>query len=278
MKKLKFVYILLSLIAVAVFLSSCKQEGSISQKVEIKQDEDENVKIDDSNAKALNISKVEFNNVEENSVQNRMTRTKIENSSVFNLSDIKFVYSEFDKSGNLISADSKTYFSITLSPGDTAFIDLEHKEFANKIEINSYAYTTEGKRVVVNLKDEKVKVIKSNVETENSKTYETLVISDFKKISDAEDGNTYSIKIKNSTSKDLGKLVLNVAELNSEGDYINIEHVAYNSVLKGSEEAELDIVGAKEAEKLEVVGYIYNDTEQNKNIYIDFKSHKALID
>jgi|GEM_PF-1392299 len=278
MKTSKIVYIVLSLVVLTFSVSACKQSSDTNKKIEIKQDEEDNIDIDKNNAEAINIEKIKFDDVDKDTTNKRLTRTKVENNSIFNLSNIKLVYSEYDRNGNLISTDSNAFLGITLRPGETAYVDLEHKEFANIIEITSYGYIAEGKRVSVNVRDSKIDIKKSKIVTENSKSYETLVLSDFKKLNDADEGNTYSLKIKNSSSKDLGNLILKVAEINENGDYINLEHIAYNSVLKASEEAEIDVISSKETTKLEVVGYIYNDADQNLNVDIDFKSHKAIID
>jgi len=277
MKTSRIVCVVLSLVVVTFSVSACRQGSDTSKKIEIKQDEEDNIKIDNNNAEAIDIEKVKFDNVDKDLAQKKLTKTKIENKSIFNTSNIKLVYSEYDKNGNLISSDSNAFLGITLLPGDTAYVELEHKEFAN-IEITSYSYTAEGRRVNVNLKNGKIDIKKASVITENSKSYETLVLSDFKKLNDAEDGNTYRLKVKNSSSKDLGNLILKVAELNENGDYINLEHIAYNSVLKASEETEIDVISSIDARKLKVVGYIYNDTDQNINVDIDFNSHKAIVD
>ncbi|MCR1954472.1 hypothetical protein NSA24_06655 [Clostridioides mangenotii] len=278
MKTSRIVCVVLSLVVVTFSVSACRQSSDTSKKIEIKQDEEDNIKIDNNNAEAIDIEKVKFDNVDKDLAQKKLTKTKIENKSIFNTSNIKLVYSEYDKNGNLISSDSNAFLGITLLPGDTAYVELEHKEFANIIEITSYSYTAEGKRVNVNLKNNKIDIKKASVITENSKSYETLVLSDFKKLNDAEDGNTYRLKVKNSSSKDLGNLILKVAELNENGDYINLEHIAYNSVLKASEETEIDVISSIDARKLKVVGYIYNDTDQNINVDIDFNSHRAIVD
>ncbi|MBS5787328.1 MAG: hypothetical protein KIC98_05425 [Clostridioides difficile] len=278
MKTSRIVCVVLSLVVVTFSVSACRQGSDTSKKIEIKQDEEDNIKIDNNNAEAIDIEKVKFDNVDKDLAQKKLTKTKIENKSIFNTSNIKLVYSEYDKNGNLISSDSNAFLGITLLPGDTAYVELEHKEFANIIEITSYSYTAEGRRVNVNLKNGKIDIKKASVITENSKSYETLVLSDFKKLNDAEDGNTYRLKVKNSSSKDLGNLILKVAELNENGDYINLEHIAYNSVLKASEETEIDVISSIDARKLKVVGYIYNDTDQNINVDIDFNSHKAIVD
>lgn len=278
MKTSRIVCVVLSLVVVTFSVSACRQGSDTSKKIEIKQDEEDNIKIDNNNAEAIDIEKVKFDNVDKDLAQKKLTKTKIENKSIFNTSNIKLVYSEYDKNGNLISSDSNAFLGITLLPGDTAYVELEHKEFANIIEISSYSYTAEGRRVNVNLKNGKIDIKKASVITENSKSYETLVLSDFKKLNDAEDGNTYRLKVKNSSSKDLGNLILKVAELNENGDYINLEHIAYNSVLKASEETEIDVISSIDARKLKVVGYIYNDTDQNINVDIDFNSHKAIVD
>jgi len=278
MKTSRIVCVVLSLVVVTFSVSACRQGSDTSKKIEIKQDEEDNIKIDNNNAEAIDIEKVKFDNVDKDLAQKKLTKTKIENKSIFNTSNIKLVYSEYDKNGNLISSDSNAFLGITLLPGDTAYVELEHKEFANIIEITSYSYTAEGRRVNVNLKNGKIDIKKASVITENSKSYETLVLSEFKKLNDAEDGNTYRLKVKNSSSKDLGNLILKVAELNENGDYINLEHIAYNSVLKASEETEIDVISSIDARKLKVVGYIYNDTDQNINVDIDFNSHKAIVD
>ncbi len=278
MKTSRIVCVVLSLVVVTFSVSACRQGSDTSKKIEIKQDEEDNIKIDNNNAEAIDIEKVKFDNVDKDLAQKKLTKTKIENKSIFNTSNIKLVYSEYDKNGNLISSDSNAFLGITLLPGDTAYVELEHKEFANIIEITSYSYTAEGRRVNVNLKNGKIDIKKASVITENSKSYETLVLSEFKKLNDAEDGNTYRLKVKNSSSKDLGNLILKVAELNENGDYINLEHIAYNSVLKASEETEIDVISSIDARKLKVVGYIYNDTDQNINVDIDFDSFKAIVD
>ncbi len=58
--------------------------------------------------------------------------------------------------------------------------------------------------------------------------YDILEIYDFKGIDDT----SYKVKIKIIHKKNLGNIILKVAEKNSDGEYISVNNISNNSTLK----------------------------------------------
>ena len=103
--------------------------------------------------------------------------------------------------------------------------------------------------------------------------YDILEIYDFKYIDDT----SYNVKIKNNSQKNLGNIILKVAEKNSEGEYISVSNVSNNSALKAKNFSRLILNSTDKANTLEIIGYTYDDIENKSNIDIDLKTNTASI-
>lgn len=235
-----------------------------------------NIEITENNAKALSIGNSEIVNIAKGDNNKIDTSTKVENKSNFDISDIWLEYEEFDKDKNVID-QSESFLDITLNPRESAYIGFGHKEYTDSVKVIGYRYEAEGKEVIVNTKNNDIQIKEKRNKTEDSKEYEILLTSDIYKVNESEDGITYGVKVKNSSNKSLGNIILKIGELNEDGEYIMISHISAHSVLKPLEEVELEIITAPASNKIEILGYNYDDVKEKAIIDIDLKSHKATI-
>ncbi len=231
------------------------------------------IEINKNNAKVVSIMNTEITNISNADKNENDTMTKIENSSNFYISDIWLGYEELDKNNNMIS-NSETFLALTLAPGESSSVVFPHKEYSKSIKVTSYGYQAENKDVTVNLKKGYVKIKDNEEQIENSKGYEVLTISEIYKEDDSED--TYKVKVKNLSQKNLGNIALKIGEL-KDGEYIAVNHLPTYNILKTSEEIEMNIVSSTEADELIILGYSYDDIKEKANIDIDLKSHRAKI-
>lgn len=282
----KSIFLMIILTIFVFTLTACEkdeQPDSADIQSEDKEDsagiqvEDKNeVKIDEENAKVLNIGKSEIINVDEGDKVD--TSTKIENNSTFNISNIELVYNEYDENKKIISSDSKALLDMTLMPGKVAYVECAHKTFTKSVEVYAYEYEAEGKIVYINLKENDINIRNNNIKLENSSQYEVLSTSELKKVNKSKEGITYQIKVKNSSSKDLGNIILKTAEVNENGEYLVVNRIPSYKILKASEETDIDILCSTKAKSVEIVGYTYDDIKEKANVDIDLKSHKVKID
>ncbi|MCC0659207.1 hypothetical protein KGF45_02855 [Clostridioides sp. ZZV14-6154] len=273
-KKLIFLMIILTIFIFT--LTACKREKEHSGSVEIQAEDNNEVTIDKDNAKVLNIGATEIINVAEDGKID--TSTKIENNSTFNISNVELIYNEYDANKKITSSDSKSLLDMTLMPGKVAYVECGHKTFAKSVEVYAYEYEAEGKIVYVNLKENTIDIRNNKIKLENSSQYEVLSTSELKKVNESKEGITYQIKVKNSSSKDLGNIILKTAEVNDNGEYLTVSRVPSYKVLKASEETDIDIICSTKAKNVEIVGYTYDDIKEKANVDIDLKSHKVKID
>ena len=272
-KLLRKSYLLLIVIlSTTLVLVGCvtNKREKIQQRVPLIKKE---IKINEKNAKALNIGKPEDTRKDNGKLN---TITKVENTSNFNTSNIYIHYDEFDKNKNVIFK-SKSFLDVTLSPGEVAYIDMYHQKYATSVLVTGYQYRVGGKIVIVNLNKDTIETKDKNIEVDNSKTYEALAISDVKQVNESKEGNAYTVKIKNILPKELGNVVLKVAELNESGEYIMINHIPFYEVLKPSEEDNIDIISSSKADKVEIVGYSYDNPDEKVKVSIDLKSNQVEI-
>lgn len=282
----KSIFLMIILTIFVFTLTACeKDEQSDSADIQVEdkenstgiQVEDKNeVKIDEENAKVLNIGKSEIINVDESDKVD--TSTKIENNSTFNISNIELIYNEYDENKKIISSDSKALLDMTLMPGKVAYVECAHKTFTKSVEVYAYEYEAEGKIVYINLKENAIDIRNNNIKLENSSQYEVLSTSELKKVNESKEGITYQIKVKNSSSKDLGNIILKTAEVNENGEYLVVNRIPSYKILKASEETDIDILCSTKAKSVEIVGYTYDDIKEKANVDIDLKSHKVKID
>lgn len=234
------------------------------------------IEITENNAKAISIGNSEIVNISKSDKNKIDTSTRIENKANFDISKIWLEYEEFDKSKNIIDK-SESLLDMTLNPGESAYIVFGHKEYTDSLKVVGYRYEAEGKEVLVNTKNDEIEIKEKPLKLESSKDYEILVTSDIYKLSESEDGITYGVKVKNSSNKSLGNIILKIGELNEDGEYIMISHISEYSVLKPSQEVEIETVTSQAAKKIEILGYNYDDVKEKASIDIELKSHKASI-
>ncbi|HBF2807193.1 TPA: hypothetical protein KN238_001813 [Clostridioides difficile] len=267
---------LMIILTIFIFMLTACEKDEQPDSVDIQTEDKNEIKIDEGNAKVLNIGKSEIINIDEGDKVD--TSTKVENNSTFNISNVELIYNEYDENKKIISSDSKALLDMTLMPGKVAYIECGHKTFVKGVEVYAYEYEAEGKIVYVNLKENTINIRNNNIKLENSSQYEVLSTSELKKVNESNEGITYQVKVKNSSSKDLGNIILKTAEVNENGEYLTVNRVPSYKILKPSEETDIDILCSTKAESVEIVGYTYDDIKEKANVDIDLKSHKVKID
>ncbi|HDJ1465208.1 TPA: hypothetical protein PPO51_000911 [Clostridioides difficile] len=267
---------LMIILTIFIFMLTACEKDEQPDSVDIQTEDKNEIKIDEGNAKVLNIGKSEIINIDEGDKVD--TSTKVENNSTFNISNVELIYNEYDENKKIISSDSKALLDMTLMPGKVAYIECVHKTFVKGVEVYAYEYEAEGKIVYVNLKENTINIRNNNIKLENSSQYEVLSTSELKKVNESNEGITYQVKVKNSSSKDLGNIILKTAEVNENGEYLTVNRVPSYKILKPSEETDIDILCSTKAKSVEIVGYTYDDIKEKANVDIDLKSHKVKID
>ncbi|HBE8636755.1 lipoprotein [Clostridioides difficile] len=267
---------LMIILTIFIFMLTACEKDEQPDSVDIQTEDKNEIKIDEGNAKVLNIGKSEIINIDEGDKVD--TSTKVENNSTFNISNVELIYNEYDDNKKIISSDSKALLDMTLMPGKVAYIECGHKTFVKGVEVYAYEYEAEGKIVYVNLKENTINIRNNNIKLENSSQYEVLSTSELKKVNESNEGITYQVKVKNSSSKDLGNIILKTAEVNENGEYLTVNRVPSYKILKPSEETDIDILCSTKAKSVEIVGYTYDDIKEKVNVDIDLKSHKVKID
>ncbi|AXU53512.1 lipoprotein [Clostridioides difficile] len=267
---------LMIILTIFIFMLTACEKDEQPDSVDIQTEDKNEIKIDEGNAKVLNIGKSEIINIDEGDKVD--TSTKVENNSTFNISNVELIYNEYDENKKIISSDSKALLDMTLMPGKVAYIECGHKTFVKGVEVYAYEYEAEGKIVYVNLKENTINIRNNNIKLENSSQYEVLSTSELKKVNESNEGITYQVKVKNSSSKDLGNIILKTAEVNENGEYLTVNCVPSYKILKPSEETDIDILCSTKAKSVEIVGYTYDDIKEKANVDIDLKSHKVKID
>ena len=267
-------------IATIVVISMTTVIGLVScNKNEVKS-KDENIlldkyKVNEDSAKALYIEDLDLKQINKNS-SNRIVINKIKNISSFNISDIWLVYNELDSKGKIIS-ESKMFLDMTLKPKDIFNASFNLKESSETINIIGYEYTADKNDITVNLKDDSVKIREKDIDIKDSYDYEVLDISDMEKLGSSKSGENYLVKVKNTSSKNLGNITLKIAELNKKGEYIRVYHEFPYSALKPLEEADITIKSEKNANEVKIIGYIYDDIDSKSNIDIDLEANEAQV-
>ncbi|MDB2781959.1 hypothetical protein C3O98_14215 [Clostridioides difficile] len=267
---------LMIILTIFIFTLTACEKDEQPDSVDIQAEDKNEIKIDEGNAKVLDIGKSEIINIDEGDKVD--TSTKVENNSTFNISNVELIYNEYDENKKIISSDSKALLDMTLMPGKVAYIECGHKTFVKGVEVYAYEYEAEGKIVYVNLKENTINIRNNNIKLENSSQYEVLSTSELKKVNESNEGITYQVKVKNSSSKDLGNIILKTAEVNENGEYLTVNRVPSYKILKPSEETDIDILCSTKAKSVEIVGYTYDDIKEKANVDIDLKSHKVKID
>lgn len=247
----------------------------ITSVKETKYSEYETGTINSSNAKTLQIDNNKITNLSDRTGNDVTAMTKIKNISKLNLSQIVLFYDELDKNDNIIS-QSKTDIDITLSPNDVMQVQFTPKDYTDSIEITGYTYIAEDCSVVVNLKDNETKTYENNKYLENSKNYDVMSISKGKTKPKKDDLN-FTIEIKNVSNKNLGNIVLKVAEIDKNKEIVKIDHIIYNSILKPEQQDKIVSSLYDSNYDIKILGYTYDDMENKSNVDIDLITNKVNI-
>lgn len=231
--------------------------------------------INSSNAKTLQIDNSKITNLSDRTRNDITAMTKIKNISKLNLSQIVLFYDELDKNDNIIS-QSKTDIDITLSPNDIMQVQFTAKDYTDSIEITGYTYIAEDCRVVVNLKDNETKTYENNKYLQNSKNYDVMSINKGNSRAKQDDLN-FTIEIENISNKNLGNIVLKVAEIDKNKEIVRVDHIIYNSILKPEQKDKIVSSLYDSSYDIKILGYTYDDMENKSNVDIDLITNKVNI-
>ena len=232
--------------------------------------------ISKSNAKTLEIYNHRITNLSERSGNDVTAIVKMKNTSNLNIGQIVVYYDELDRNNKVVS-DSKMDMDITLSPKEVMQVQFTPKDYTDTIEITGYTYIVEDCYVQVSLKDNEVKILENKEYLENSKNYEVMSINKISKNRKAKNELIFVAEIKNISQKNLGNIVLKVAEINKNKEIVKIDHIIYNSILKPEEEGEIVTSLYNSNYDVKILGYTYDDMENKSNIDIDLITHKVNI-
>ena len=229
-----------------------------------------------NNAKTLQIDNNKITNLSERSGNNITSMTRIKNISDLNLSQIVIYYEELDKNDKVIS-DSKIDIDATLSPKEVIQVQFTPKDYTYSIEITGYTYIAEDCSVIVNLKENETKIFENNKYLENSKKYDVITISKLNKNNSKKDNLNFAIEIKNISDKNLGNIVLKVAEIDKNKEIVRIDHIIYNSILKPEQKDKIISSLYDSDYDIKILGYTYDDMENKSNVDIDLITNKVNI-
>ena len=194
--------------------------------------------INKSNAKTLEIYDSKTTNLIGRRNSDNTAVIKIKNASNFNISNIILYYDELDKNNKVIS-DAKTNIDMTLSADEVVQVQFTPKGFTDTIEITGYNYIVEDSSVNVDLKNNEIEIYENDKYLENSKNYEVMSINKINNKKHDKEDLTFVMKIKNTSQKNLGNIVLKIAEIDKNKEVVKIDHIIYNSILKPNDEAEI---------------------------------------
>ena len=232
--------------------------------------------INKSNAKTLEIYDSKITNLIGRRNSDNTAVIKIKNASNFNISNIILYYDELDKNNKVIS-DAKTNIDMTLSADEVVQVQFTPKGFTDTIEITGYNYIVEDCSVNVDLKNNEIEIYENDKYLENSKNYEVMSINKINNKKHDKEDLTFVMKIKNTSQKNLGNIVLKIAEIDKNKEVVKIDHIIYNSILKPNDEAEIATSLYNSNYDVKILGYTYDDMENKINIDIDLITHKVNI-
>ena len=232
--------------------------------------------INKSNAKTLEIYDSKITNLIGRRNSDNTAVIKIKNASNFNISNIILYYDELDKNNKVIS-DAKTNIDMTLSADEVVQVQFTPKGFTDTIEITGYNYIVEDSSVNVDLKNNEIEIYENDKYLENSKNYEVMSINKINNKKHDKEDLTFVMKIKNTSQKNLGNIVLKIAEIDKNKEVVKIDHIIYNSILKPNDEAEIANSLYNSNYDVKILGYTYDDMENKSNIDIDLITHKVNI-
>jgi hypothetical protein len=276
-----FIISIISIFTVSI-LSGCTSKENTIKNYNIdyqvntpKNLENVNLDLNYKDANVLEVDKpVIINDAENNKLID--TKTKVKNISKFNIRDIELIFREYDKDSNAL-AKTEALTKVTLKPEQSVYIQSSNKKFTKTVEVIGYSYKLGNKLIYVNLLDKDFKALNTNEKIVAYKKYDVLGISEPKITNEVKGGYNAQITIKNISDKDIGSVVLEVAELNDKNEYINVTHIDSYEVIKKSQEIKLNSVHSNDVKKLEVIGYVYDDVNDNTTVEVNLKLNEAIL-
>lgn len=263
-------------------LSGCTSNESITENNINKKIEAESVSADinEKNAKVLKIGKTEIINESKNGNSKDLnlidTRTKVTNISDFNIRNIELTFREYDKD-NTALAKTEALCKITLKPNESVYIQAAHKKYAENAKVIEYSYNVANKLVNVDLESNKIEISNTRERIVKDSKYDILGISKPEIVDEVNGGYSSKIIIKNISDKDIGSVVLEVAELNDKNEYTNVTYLDSYEVIKKSQEVNLSSVHSNDAKHLEIIGYIYDDVKDNTTVEVNLKLNEVIL-
>jgi len=270
------------LIVTVSMISGCTSNESITDNNINKKIEAESVSVDinEKNAKVLKIGKTEIINEGKNGNSKALdlidTRTKVTNISDFNIRNIELTFREYDKD-NTALAKTEALCKITLKPNESVYIQATHKKYAENAKVIEYSYNVANKLVNLDLESNKIEISNTRERIVKDTKYDILGISKPEIVDEVNGGYSSKIIIKNISDKDIGSVVLEVAELNDGNEYINVTYLDSYEVIKKSQEVNLSSVHSDDVKHLEVIGYIYDDVKNNTTVEVNLKLNEVIL-
>lgn len=265
-----------SILLILIFIVLIMGINIFMSTKETKYSEYESGTINSNNAKTLQIDSNRITNLSTRSGSDITSMTSIKNTSNLNLSQMVIYYDELDENDKVISK-SKINIDITLSPKEVMQVQFTPKDYTYSIEITGYTYIAEDCNVVVDLKDNETKIFENKKYLENSKNYDVISISKVNKSKSQKDDLNFSIEIENISDKNLGNIVLKVAEINQNREIVRVDHIIYNSILKPEQKDEIISSLYDSDYDVKILGYTYDDMENKINVDIDLITNKVNI-
>ena len=265
-----------SILLILIFIVLIMGINIFMSTKETKYSEYESGTINSNNAKTLQIDSNRITNLSTRSGSDITSMTSIKNTSNLNLSQMVIYYDELDENDKVISK-SKINIDITLSPKEVMQVRFTPKDYTYSIEITGYTYIAEDCSVVVDLKDNETKIFENKKYLENSKNYDVISISKVNKSKSQKDDLNFSIEIENISDKNLGNIVLKVAEINQNREIVRVDHIIYNSILKPEQKDEIISSLYDSDYDVKILGYTYDDMENKSNVDIDLITNKVNI-
>lgn len=242
-----------------------------------KYSEYESSTINSKNARTLQIDNNRFTNLSERSRNDkRYITTRIKNTSNLNLSQIVIYYDELDKNDKVIS-NSKVDIDITLSPKEVMQVQFTPKDYTYSVEITGYTYIVEDCSVMVDLKNNDTKISENKKYLENSKNYDVMSVSKVNTNKTQKNDLNFTIEIENISDRNLGNIVLKVAEIDKNREIVRIDHIIYNSILEPKQKEKIVSSLYDSDYDIKILGYTYDDIENKSNVDIDLITNKVNI-
>ena len=239
--------------------------------------EEKQIEVNDSQAKVLEIENTKITGISHTKTKTSVT-TKIKNKSQNILSNIRINYIELDKNQNKIST-KQIPVEVSLKKDEKALITILPQNYTYTIDIIGYSYETKNYDINVNLDENNITVGEISQTEKTKEKLDDIIKYDILQIDDLQqlDDKSYKVKIKNNSQKNLGNIILKVAEKNKEDEYVSISKISYNSTLKAKEFSKVILNSQDKENTLEIIGYTYDDIENKSNIDVDFKTNSASI-